>query len=105
MNYNLSLHNLELTPLDENFLDKKLSRLRKRVSNPHHLDIALRRDTHHRSGEIITCTMHLKTNVSKKRLHVERTASTVQDCLDEAIEALTHELEKAHDKAKDSHLT
>ena len=101
MEYTLHKHNLELTDADFNLLDKKLKRLQKHLKPPFNVNIGLRRDTHHKNGEIMTCTINISHG--KKTYHAERTGETVQDCLDEVIHALTQELERDHDRAKDHH--
>ena len=101
MEYTLHTHHLELTAADATLLDKKLERLQKHLHPPFTVNIGIKRDAHHRSGDIITCT--ITVNHRKKTIHAERTSNTVQDCIDEVIQALTNELEKDHGKAKDNH--
>jgi ribosomal subunit interface protein len=99
MKYTLYKDNIELTELDETFLDKKLNRLEKHVPLPFSCHVSIRRDSHHRTGNVITCKMTIASG--KKSFHAERSADTIQDCLDEVIKALSHELEREHDKNKD----
>jgi len=101
MKYTLHTHHIELTEADSALLDKKLDRLAKHLQPPFTASIGLRRDAHHRSGEIITCTANITHG--GKTLHAERTANTIQDATDEVVQALLHELAKEHGKAKDKH--
>lgn len=101
MEYTFHSHNLELTEADSTLLDKKMERLEKHLKPPFTANVGLKRDAHHRSGDIITCT--IKISHGKKTYHAERTAETIQDCLDEVIHAITQELERDRDKAKDNH--
>jgi ribosomal subunit interface protein len=100
MKYQLRTDNVELSDLDRVFLDKKMTRLQKHLKPPYAIEVTIRRDSHHRSGEVITCVMNIRMGGVKRVLHSERTANTIQDCIDEIIHAADRELQKIHDKAK-----
>lgn len=98
MKYSLTTKNLELTPSDLNLLDKKLERLEKYVRPPFQVDVVLRRDRHHLSGETVMC----KINIEQGRTvsHGERQGETVQEALDEVIAALKKELIKSRQRGR-----
>ena|SRR3989344_8215418 len=98
MEYSLSTQNIALTASDQELLAEKLGRLTKHLVPPFHPEIMIRHDRHHRSGNIISC----RINVTQAGtvLHVERERATVQEALDEAIEALKNELAKLRDKRR-----
>jgi ribosomal subunit interface protein len=98
MQYSLTTQHLELSELDRQQLDEKLARLDKFITTPATVALVVRRDTHHRQGNIVTCT--ITVDMDRHRIHTERTASSVQDTFDEAIGALKQELVKHHDKHK-----
>lgn len=101
MNYTFHTDNLKLSALDQEFLDKKLSRLEKHLWPPYTLTINLRRNNHHRTGDVIECQMNVHLPGIKHPLHAERSAATIQDCLDQTLHALANELQREHDKAKE----
>lgn len=98
MHYSLTLQHIELSELDRQQLDEKLARLDKLINFPATIALVVRHDTHHRQGDVVTCTITL--GLDRHHLHTERTASSVQDAFDEAIGALKQELAKHHDKHK-----
>src|SRR3989344_9641588 len=98
MKYSLSTQNLELTEADQQLLEEKLDRLTKHLIPPFHPEIMIRHDRHHRSGQVISCRINV--NQSGKVLHIEREGATVQEALDEALNALKGELTKEHDKRR-----
>lgn len=80
-------------------LEKKLERLEKHVPTPFSCSVDIERDAHHRTGAVVMCRINITSH--KKTHHVERSAETVQDALDEVLEALRHELERDHGKHKE----
>ncbi len=101
MLYNLHCQHIELSDLERDELDKKINRLTRHVTLPYTLDVTLQHDTHHLKGDVITCRMNI--NQGKKVFHAERVGSTIADTVDEVLDALKSELEKAHDRHKDRH--
>ena len=96
MKYSLSLKGIELSEVDRNLLEQKLNGLKKRVKPPFRADIVLSHDKRHRSGSVIKCTINFH-NMGRID-HVERTADTTQDAIDECISALKNEIMKKKDK-------
>lgn len=92
MQYILSSDNVALTDADRALLDKKLNRLQKHLSPPYVTDIRLEHDTHHQTGKVIRCRITIEQG--KSVMHAKRTAATVQDALDQTIEALEQVLKK-----------
>lgn len=100
MKYNLHTENIELTDLDHQFLQEKLGRLKKHLHPPYILDVTLTRDGHHRQGNVVNCRLNLEMGGAKRTFYADRSDNSVQTCLDQAIAALEHELQKWHDKNK-----
>lgn len=98
MHYSLSLEHLRLGGEDNSMIDKKLDRLHKHLLPPFTTDVRLVRSRHHAKGDVIACTVNIEQG--GKVFHAERSASTIQDALDEVIDALQKELGRAHDKRK-----
>jgi ribosomal subunit interface protein len=102
MNYTLHLQHAELSDFDKELLEKKLQRLQKHLTPPFGIHVTFERNMHHKGGDIMTCkldvTLHSHTS------HAERESDTIQNALDETIEAIDSELSKQHDKHKDSHI-
>ena len=96
MKYNITKKGVELTNMDEASLTEKIDRLEKHLHEPYVVDIWLSRDTHHQSGDVITCRINVEEG--KKVFHAERTAATILDAIDEVIAAVTQQLEKHHDR-------
>lgn len=84
---------------DRAMMDKKLSRLKKHLLPPYTMDVRCTHSTHHAKGDVVDCTVNIEQ--SGKVFHAQRSSSTIQDALDEVIEALEKELGKEHDKRKD----
>lgn len=99
MKYNLSTEHLELSQMEKNQIDEKLERLERHLFPPFTTSVRFTHDTHHKSGQVITCTVNIKSG--KKVFHAERTSQTVLDALDEVIGAIKNELEKEHSRKKD----
>lgn len=99
MKYALQTTHLELSEADRVLLDKKVNRLDKLLKPPYTTTIRLQHDTHHTKGNVITCTINI--DHGKHVFHAERVAGSVQDALDEVIEALQQELKKNHDREID----
>lgn len=100
--YTLHTEHIDVTELDEKMLNKKIMVLEKHVKPPYLLGITLQRNTHHRQGRVITCSLNLELNHNQRVFHAERSANTIQDCLDLALSALEQELKKFHDKLRES---
>jgi ribosomal subunit interface protein len=98
MKYSLRTEHITLSDLDREQLDKKLSRLNKHLLEHHMIDISILHDTHHQKGNTVTCVINIEQG--KKVFHAERTHSTIQNALDEALAAVARELKKEHDKNK-----
>jgi ribosomal subunit interface protein len=98
MKYSLSTQNIELSEADQQLLEEKLGRLTKHLTPPFHPEVMVRHDRHHRSGPVISC----RINVTQAGvvLHVEREGATVQEALDQAIDALKNEITKQRDKRR-----
>lgn len=96
MKYSLYTDKIELTDTDRQMLEEKLNRLEKHVNPPYTLDITVSHSTHHRTGDVITCKMNLENG--KNVWHVEETGETIQNCIDQAIEALQQQVKKFHEK-------
>ena len=96
MKYSLSLKGVEISDVDRNLLEQKLNRLKKRVKPPFRADIVLSHDKRHRTGSVVKCTInfHYMGTIA----HVDRTADTAQDAIDESIRALKNEIMKKKDK-------
>jgi ribosomal subunit interface protein len=94
--YSLNVEHIELTELDRRLLDEKLDRLEKYMQPPFTTDVRLVHDTHHEKGQVVTCTINIEQG--SKVFHAERTGESIQDALDQAIDALSSELKKQHDK-------
>lgn len=96
MKYSLALKGIEISDVDRNLLEEKLNRLKKLVKPPFRADIVLSHDKRHRTGSVVKCTInfHYMGTIA----HVERTADTAQDAIDECISALKNEIMKNKDK-------
>lgn len=96
MDYIIHLEKLTLSPLEEEAIGKKLSRLEKLLTPPYVVHITLEHDRHHQTGDVITCRLTIEHG--KHVWHAERTGGSVADAVDDAIAALKQELNKHHDK-------
>jgi ribosomal subunit interface protein len=96
MKYSLSLKGIELSDRDRDLMEQKLNRLKKRVKPPFRADIVLSHDKRHRTGNVVNCTINF--HHMGRIDHVERTADTAQDAIDECIRALKNEIMKKKDK-------
>ncbi|MBI1833870.1 MAG: ribosome-associated translation inhibitor RaiA [Candidatus Andersenbacteria bacterium] len=98
MKYSLRTHNLEVSDLDRQQMDEKLDRLEKHIQIPFVADVSLERHTLRSAGETVTCIIRVEQG--KQLFRSERSDSSLQTALDEAIDAIQKELKKAHDKNK-----
>lgn len=98
MKYSLRSHNLTLTDLDQEQMDKKLDRIKKHLMPPYVMDVSVTREVLKSEGESVTCIINVEQG--KRVFHAERTENTLQNSLDEAIDAISNELKKEHDKKK-----
>lgn len=98
-----NLRNQYISPTDSDLaqMQEKLDRLDKHLLPPYVADVHLIHDQHHRSGEVVTCIINIEHG--KRVFHTERTGGTIQDALDEAIEAVRRELKKYHDIQRKEH--
>ncbi len=99
MQYQLRTEHIELTSSDQEQLDKKLDRLHKHLKPPYITDITFIRDTHHRTGNIITCIINVQQG--KDMYHAERSNGDIQTALDQALKAIGQEMKNNHDKETD----
>lgn len=101
MKYSLQTEHIDITEGDQALIDEKMDRIEKYVSVPFVADMRIVKDQHHTTGDVIMC----KVNISqgKKVIHADRTAGTVQNAVDETINALQSELRREHDKKKEDH--
>lgn len=98
MKYNLTTQHITITEQDHELLDKKLNALLKHLVPPYVTDVLVKKDQHHSKGDIITCSIRIKHGQHVS--HASRERDTVQNALDEAIEAIRRELKKIQDKDK-----
>lgn len=96
MKYSLSTDHIIVTETDRAQIDKKLIKLEKLVHEPFNMDIRIRHDTHHQKGQVVTCIVNLEQG--KRVFHTERSASSIQTAIDEAVAALRQELHRAYKK-------
>ncbi len=94
MQYSLSTLHIELTKEDYQMLEEKLSRINKFLKQPYKIDILIRHDKHHLKGAVITCRINIEHR--QHLFHAEQIASTVQNALDETLEAIKNELSRYH---------
>lgn len=87
-----------MTDEDQQLMDSKLNRIKKHLIPPYVADISCTHAQLKSSGETVTCTINIEQG--KKVFHAERTADTLQNALDEAVQAISRELAKEHDKHK-----
>ncbi len=96
MQFKLTKKNLEVSDDDESVIDEKLSRIAKHLRTPFVVDVMLRRDTHHQSGDVYLCRINVEEG--KRVFHSERTGESTLDALDETIAVIIGQLEKEHDR-------
>ncbi len=100
MNYSLNTHNLQVSDIDQDYLEKKLPHLKKHLLTPYHMEVSLTHDRHNK-GDVISC--HLTVKQAGSTFHAERSGATIQEVIDSTVDAVERELAKAHDKRKDHH--
>lgn len=98
MQYSLRTQHIEVTDLDRDQLDHKLDRIKKHLMPPFTIDISIERETLHSSGETVNVRINIEQG--KRVFHADRSDATLQNALDAAIEAISAELKKEHDKKK-----
>ncbi len=98
MLYSLTARNIEVSDWDREQLDKKLERLHKHLLPPFQINVHVSHDRHHIHGEVVECTISITHQGSD--IYAKRSTSSIQDSVDECIEAVRQELAKAHDKRK-----
>lgn len=98
MKYSLTTKNMQLTKADIKLLDKKLERLEKHLRVPFQTNLLLRHDQHHRTRDTITCIVNIKQKGSF--FHAQRVGQSVQEALDEVVDALKNELVKNREKER-----
>ncbi|MAF81241.1 hypothetical protein CL628_04485 [bacterium] len=96
MQFKLTKKNIELSNHEEGVVDEKLSRIAKHLRTPFVVDVMLRRDTHHQSGDVYLCRINVEEG--KRVFHGERTGESTLDALDETIAVVIQQLEKEHDR-------
>lgn len=103
MKHAVRYENIKPTSLDEDHLQKKLQNLYRHLTPPFSTDVVISHDAHHRKGNVITCRINIA--YGKQMLRAERTGSSIASAIDEATQALEHELHKVHDKKIDQSRT
>ena len=98
MKYSLRTHQLTVTDMDLEQMEKKLDRLNKHLIPPFVVDVNCEREMLKTAPESITCTIRIEQ--AKKVFHAKRTDVTLQNALDQAIESIQKELRREHDKRK-----
>lgn len=98
MQYSLHIDDFQLSDSDQELLDKKLNRFEKRLQPPYVADVNFSRESHQNKGDTIRCAINIKHG--KKLHHAERICATVQDALDQVLDALEKELDKEKSKEK-----
>lgn len=99
MQFNLSSKHIDLTDTDKELMQEKLNRIEKHLVPPFTVDVMCTHSTHHNKGDVVGCRINITQG--KKVIHAERDAESVQDALDQCIEAIKSELLKLRDKEKD----
>lgn len=98
MKYSLRTHNITVTDMDLEQMEKKLETLKKHLTPPFVVDITCAREKLKTAPESITCSITI--GQGKKVFHAERTEGTLQSALDKVINAIQKELGREHDKRK-----
>lgn len=96
MEFTLTKKNVELSAEDEKAIAQKLNRIAKHLRVPFVVDVLLRRDTHHQSGDVFSCRINIEEG--KKVFHGEREGESTLDALDKTIAVVVQQLEKDHDR-------
>lgn len=96
MQYTFHSENIKLSETDETLLQKKLERLEKHVQTPYQTDVHILANKHHLKGDVITCSINIEQG--QRVFHAERTSDTIQNALDETLDALQQEIGKQRDK-------
>ena len=99
MNYKLTTKHIDISDQDRDMMDEKFGRLEKHLTVPFRLEVMLQHDTHHRHGDVVTC--RLNVNQFGTTLHAERSRDSVQNAVDESVDALKRELIKHKEKDQD----
>ena len=98
MKFSLATNNMEVPEAERAQMNEKLTRLQKHLEPPFVVDVVLRRDAHHRQGDVISCRVTIEQG--KRVFHVAREAGSIQTALDAVIEGLGRELGKHHEQKK-----
>jgi len=96
MDFKLTQKNISLNDAEASKADEKLGRIEKHLRSPFVVDVMLRRDTHHQTGEVFLCRINVEEG--KKVFHGERNGESPLDALDETIAVIIQQLEKEHDQ-------
>jgi ribosome-associated translation inhibitor RaiA len=96
MKYSISTKKIELEGSDYKMVERKLSRIQKHVSPPYDATLVISRDSHHRKGRVISCS--IKIVMGKHVFYAKRQEETLPDALDETIRAVVAELKKSKQK-------
>lgn len=94
MQYTIAAKGIELSDFNHQLIGEKVGRLEKHLRHPWPVEI-----TFHREGKgLIICA--LTYGEGKQALHAERSNHSLEQSLDEALEALKRELIKQHEKLR-----
>lgn len=94
MKYTLYTQNIVLSPFSRRLLEEKLQRVGKYLRHPHPLEVALWRE----GRAQFRCS--LTYGNGRGAVHAERSRETLEDSLDEALEALRRELVKQRQRMR-----
>jgi len=98
MKYSLSTDHIQLNDADIKALEEKMERLEKWLKPPFTVDVSIKHDKHHRSGDVIGCRINVQQ--AGKVYYAERKNSTVKNAVDRSVAAIKKELNKDRDKKK-----
>lgn len=99
MKHSLRLEHIEISDIDREQLEEKLSRLEKHLLPPYVTDVTISHDTHHTSGDVVRCTILIEQG--KHVFRAERSRDSVQNAIDDSIGAIKSELLSSHDRRKE----
>lgn len=100
MEYILHTRNLTLSQSDQIQIEKKLNRYQKYLNPPYHIHLHFGHDAHHLKGQVITCKLTIEHG--KHTTHAEHEADTIQNSLDQTLEAVEKDLQRQHDRERRS---
>lgn len=92
--YTLSAHNIVLSAFNRRQIEEKIGRLEKYLRHPLPVEITFRRE----GKGLILCAVTY--GEGKQTLHAERANHSLEESLDQVLEALKKELIKQHERAR-----